>query len=209
MIFSGSFAFRKATRLVYHISFHLSRGFPKVFQLFSIFVRGLPDCCPSLFRGALVQCPHIIALLPPIVKGFFSTFFTLVLWALCHNFVAAELCMLHTQAAILGGFQKTQSPGKPSRFPHCHSKKTRLFTAHRSLLALLLHYIISRLRALSEKSVFLFLIKKRPLKRQSIRAALGEKLTFEQMCMCPHPARSPSTCRRSRSGRRQTSSPRR
>ena len=77
VIFSGSFAFRKATRLVYHISFHLSRGFSKVFQLFSIFVRGLSDRCPSLFRGALVQCSHIIALLPPIVKGFFSTFFTL------------------------------------------------------------------------------------------------------------------------------------
>ena len=105
MVFSGSFAFRKATRLVYHISFHLSRGFSKVFQLFSIFVRGLSDCRPSLFRGALVQCSHIIALLPPIVKGFFSTFFTLVLWALCHNFVAAELCMLHMLAALFGGFR--------------------------------------------------------------------------------------------------------
>ena len=114
---SSSQAAFGATSLLYHISFCLSRGFSKVFQLFSRFFREflytVRRPLSRLPRAPLVQCSHIIALLPPIVKGFFSSFFTSVLSAFCHNFVGDGLCKKHISCPLLAithGFRGMERP---------------------------------------------------------------------------------------------------
>ena len=76
--------------------------FQKFFQLFSRYFVSLSRFDASIRRSVsprscapLLDSLHIIALRLPIVNPFFRTFLTLVRVAVCHNFPADRLCIMH------------------------------------------------------------------------------------------------------------------
>ena len=92
---SNSFSERMWCTL-YHIRFTLSSTFSKVFQLFSWF---LVRCfrCGLPLRDSL----HIIALHPPFVNPFLTSFFTLELQATMHKQRASRLYNLPKKWLII------------------------------------------------------------------------------------------------------------
>ena len=104
VILSGCFLSESDPPIISHLFSFVKRflkSFSTFFAIFSGLLYTVRRPLSRLLRAPLVQCSHIIALLPPIVKGFFSTFFTSVLSALCHNFVVESLCKKHMSCPLL------------------------------------------------------------------------------------------------------------
>ena len=108
-LFRAALNFGGNARLLYHISFHLSRGFPKVFSTFFswYFVSPSFAVSRSLTACCLVDSLHIIALHPPFVKWFLQSFCGLGALAVWHNSKRNHLCTLNNESFFLHGFPLT------------------------------------------------------------------------------------------------------
>ncbi|MBQ3507932.1 MAG: hypothetical protein IJA91_05210, partial [Clostridia bacterium] len=86
--FSLPFSVGGSALTLYHSLPSLSRGFSKVFSTFLQY-----SASPSLHGYPLLDSLHIIALHPPFVKCFLSSFSGLAVWAILHNYIRLVLCI--------------------------------------------------------------------------------------------------------------------